>query len=381
MNIHGIMLTRNDWGILPVSVGHALENHVKILHVLDHGSTDQTPVGLKVLKAAWGERLRVYTVGPEVPFKQAVLTNIIVSIAEDTGAEWIYILDSDEFLLVDEGMSLGEYLSSLSDDVVSVRYEVSNLIAPFDFNRFILDDYLRVEYKARPSAKALLPSPYDAIYEGRATFFDVPFPPKVLFRANRKMWVNDGNHQVTPLPSAKSEISPPELLCAHLTYAGRDFLDNKASHGAQHIRLRRDKSHGWQNQLVYRLSQEKKLDEYWERHSIGPKNDLARKHLRDDRFSKEIEHSILFLRGLFGDSSAPINSAKEAALGNDDVNFGFRIIFNTCEKVDLNWAYRATDDETRRAFARRFTIRKRLVAGLRNALPRQFKVFLDRFLL
>ena len=65
MLIHGIVVSRNDWGILALSIANVLHNHADIVHVLNHGSSDQTAHGLKVLQEIWGERLKVYSSSPD----------------------------------------------------------------------------------------------------------------------------------------------------------------------------------------------------------------------------------------------------------------------------------------------------------------------------
>lgn len=112
MNIHGIVLSRNDWGGLAVAISHAFK-HVDVIHALNHGSDDQTADGLATLQAMWGDRLKVYTASPEVPFDQSLLTNIVVAQAEAQGANWIYVFDSDEFLLARPGKPLRETLTGV----------------------------------------------------------------------------------------------------------------------------------------------------------------------------------------------------------------------------------------------------------------------------
>lgn len=49
MLIHGIVVCRNDWGMLALSISNVLANHADVVHVLNHGSSDYTAHGLKIL--------------------------------------------------------------------------------------------------------------------------------------------------------------------------------------------------------------------------------------------------------------------------------------------------------------------------------------------
>jgi hypothetical protein len=333
-NVHGIMVTKNDWGLLPVSICHALTHHVNILHVLDHGSADQTRAGLKILKGVWGERLRLYRSGPELPFQQALITNILVTVAEKLGAEWVYVVDSDEFLLGNPTVKLQRELETLSASVVAVRYEVRNFITPSNFNRFCLDHYESVKYMANPRAEKILPSPYDAIYSGTATYFDAPFPSKLIFRANTKLWIRAGAHSINWFPSGTREITNPGLMCAHITFAGRDFLLNKVAHGEELIRQGFPKGHGWQSQLLARLARENRLDEFWRRHSIGADSNLKHIHSATEVLSSGLKDSITFLKDLFrSDDLSKELKPVEIIQEKIDEYFDFAMVFDAVQRV------------------------------------------------
>lgn len=253
MKIHGVILSRDDWGPLAVSICHALVHHVDVVHVVDHGSLDQTSSGLHILKEIWGERLIVYSTGPGVPFKQSLLTNMIVSFAEAHGADWIYVFDADEFLLVKPGFSLRRELSKLEENVASVRYTLRNYISTFDFDRLNLECYCGLRYKSRPGPAYSLNFRWDAIYTEKSTFFDFPFPPKVIFRTRKNLLINDGAHGLMWLTRGQKGVHLPKIEAAHLTYISRDTLENKKTHGETLIKLGLPRWHGWQSQLIFKL--------------------------------------------------------------------------------------------------------------------------------
>jgi hypothetical protein len=108
MKIVGIVFAKNEWGLIVVSISHALINHVDEVYVVNHASTDQTFNGLNHLKKLWGERLHIITIN-NIGFFQEEATNTIIQISKKSNPDWIYVFDADEFLLADESTSLKKY--------------------------------------------------------------------------------------------------------------------------------------------------------------------------------------------------------------------------------------------------------------------------------
>jgi hypothetical protein len=301
MNIHGIVLTRNDWGGLTVAIGHAF-NHVDVIHVLNHGSDDQTAHGLATLQSMWGDRLKVYTAGPKVPFNQSLLANIVVAQAEAAGAEWIYAFDSDEFLLTRPGKSLRETLTGVDSQVVALKYAVRNFIAPADFDKLNLDHYLRLRYKSRPTAAYDPRQAWDTIDAGTTTFFDAPFPSKIFFRANSGLMVIEGAHGLRWTLEGQTVALCHDLECAHLPLISRGTLTRKSAQGAAHIRRGLPRSMGWQNQLIHQFEQQGRLDSFWARHSISDEPGDIRNpdHVVDESLVRALGPVIRQLKAEFG---------------------------------------------------------------------------------
>ncbi len=338
MQIHGVVVTRNDWGMLPVSIAHALTHHVDVVHVLNHASDDQTASGLAVLKEIWAERLFIYSTGPESPYQQALLTNMVAFQAEKQGADWIYVFDSDEFLLAKPRISLRDRLSGLGPEVVAARYRLSNFISTHDFNKSDLTCYQGLVYKSLPGAIYVPDQAWDAIEAGQQTFFDIPFPPKLIFRANEGLHVATGCHTLAWRPARKVIANIPELECAHLTLPSKDVLFRKAAQGASHIRQGDPKRRGWQAQLIHKLHTEGRLDWFWERHSIRAGGDATTQpqHVIDEALVGSLLPALGDLTKKFGGTDLSLlggvrlasGPAKESAMGFDDV-------FQLCNYFDL----------------------------------------------
>lgn len=337
MQIHGIIVTRNDWAILALSISNVLIHHADIVHVLNHGSTDQTASGLKILQEIWGERLKVYTASAETPFNQSLLTNMMVSIVEDSAADWIYIFDSDEFLLSKENFSLREELVKLSDDTVAIKYSLSNFIATYDFDPNNLNCYNKLIYRSVPGVN------YDAaiakklIHNGKLTFFDVPFLSKMIFRANSNLLISDGAHKFRYKLSNQVVKSLEQADCAHLTLYSKSNLERKSIQGKSHIDRGLPAYHGWQNQLVHQLDMEGKLDWFWERLSIKTEQNHVSnpKHTIDESLVDCLQASINLLKNKFGGMILSEVSGSPLKIGaGEETSLRFDDTFNLCDFFD-----------------------------------------------
>jgi hypothetical protein len=326
MQIHGVLLTRNDWGLVAVSIANAL-NHVDIVHVLNHGSTDLTAKGLVVLKRIWGDRLKIYTASESIDFDQSLLTNIIISIAESQGSSWIYVFDSDEFLINYPGFSLKDELSKVENDVFAIRYRVENYISTHDFDINNLNHYQNLIYKSCPKLNYDFRSAYNEIYKGETSFFDIPFIPKVIFRANLNLLLHDGAHGFKwNLPNQKM-INSSKINCAHLTLSSRNLLFRKSAMGESHIKLHRPAKHGWQNQLIHKLELEGRLEWFWERHSIKDGSDKNPNHIIDKTLVKSLENIIDLYIQKFNGANLSLLPETSSINKEENIQFSFDDIF------------------------------------------------------
>ena len=336
MNIHGIVLTRNDWGPLTVAICHAF-NHVDIIHALNHGSDDQTAHGLAVLKAMWGDRLKVYSASPQVPFDQSLLTNIVLAEAEAQGADWIYVFDSDEFLLTRPGKSLRETLADADSQVVALRYVLHNYISPAEFDKLNLDHYLRLRYKSRPTVAFDPHQTWDAIDAGTSSFFEIPFPTKIFFRANSGLMVSVGAHGLRWTFEGQTVAVCRDLEAAHLPLISRDTLKRKSAQGAAHIKMGWPRDRGWQSQMIHQFEQQGRLDWFWAQHSISDEMGDTRNpsHMLDESLVRALSPVIRQLKAEFGGENLGGISGMPFRTGNDGATeLTFDDVFRLCGFFD-----------------------------------------------
>jgi len=337
MKIVGIVFAKNEWGLIAVSISHALINHVDEVYVVDHNSTDQTHNGLKHLKQLWGERLHIITI-TSIGFFQEEATNTIIGLAKKSNPDWVYVFDADEFLLVDQSTSLRAILSATDMRYKAIRYPLNNYISLSDFNDLSLDDYKKIIHKSTPNPEFQettgaidrksdkkhqnVKTSAELIYDGEATFFDIPFPPKVIIRFSNFMHLESGAHSAIDFKGEMSGILINEIEAVHLTYPTKKRLKNKAKQGEFHIKNNFPPNHGWQNQLVYKIKEEGRLDWFWAKHSISENStseNLSPAHIIDRRFSEIISRTIDFLEKGFQskDLSMVSDTLLESGSGNE----------------------------------------------------------------
>lgn len=266
--ITGITQCKNEWGLVALSIGYALVNHVDEVYVLNDSSTDETHAGLAYLQDIWPGRIHVYNQA-EGQFIEEGQLNALVGLAQQSKPDWIYFFDADEFLISRNGSSLKDCIGALPANCHALRYELKNFVLPRNFNEQSLTDYLSVEHEAMVATTVPKTSPhkYEEIYKGNLNFFHMPFPSKVIFRNQGWMHLAAGSHDVDYNKDVTTQPTD-QLYAAHLSWISLERLRRKADLGKTHIVNGYPKNHGWQNQLIYQIASEDRLEELWERHSL-----------------------------------------------------------------------------------------------------------------
>ena len=270
--ILGILLARNEWPLLGMCITHALTNHVDELLIIDHSSTDETEVGVASLQAKWGGRLQLMRLG-KGPLHHQALNLVILEAIEKKRYSWIYHVDADEFLILPEKKSLKELLIGLPLDVEVVRYQLFNFIAPQDFRE---DDF--EQYKELTS-RAVIDGTSDRNFEElisritnfQASFFDSPFPSKVIYRATIESWPIAGCHALVGMTETnESALGEEVIFAAHLPFLTRERLIRRADHGKELREAGYPRDFAWQSQVVDEMRSLGQLEKFWNLHSISP---------------------------------------------------------------------------------------------------------------
>lgn len=300
--VHGVVVARNDWGPLAVAITHAL-SLVDCVHVLDHGSTDQTASGLAVLAEHFGDRMRIYRAQPSTPFDQKLLTNALIAFAEADGADWVYVFDSDEFLIHPSAQSLKEDLRAFDTEVLAARYPVSKFISLRHFDRTNLEHYRELRFRALPQLHDISPDVgWEYLYGGDGTFFDLPSNSKIIMRTRSGSIITQGAHHLYLHPRGGRIVDLDGFECAHVTLIARDMLERKSANGRAHRERGLPRSFGWHNQLINQLDVEGRLDWFWGRHSLDPTTGEVSgpNHETVDSLVESLDPSLRILATIFG---------------------------------------------------------------------------------
>ena len=119
MKLWGVAMARNEADVIEAFIRHNL-TVLDGLAIVDHGSTDATPAILAALSAE-GLPLRI-EVNTELEFRQSeVVTRLARRIFATTDADFIFLLDADEFLKVPSRARLEAALASLPPGVHAVQ--------------------------------------------------------------------------------------------------------------------------------------------------------------------------------------------------------------------------------------------------------------------
>ncbi len=321
--IVGYVMARDEWPRLALAITHALANHVDHVLVLDHASTDETATGLGHLERAWPGRLSVYRLD-DPDYSQEAATALMARVGRFAEHEWVYVFDADEYLLAPRGQGLRDILADVPPDVDAVRYEVHNWVAPSTFDDADLARYDEIRYRARPNIFAEVPGEIlaDEIERGNMNYFDARFESKIIMRGHRASWIKAGAHDLKHTQGVH-EIDEPasRLRAAHLPLPSRRQVALKSRHGQALIDSHLPRSHGWQNQMLRRMEQSGRLDDFWASHSIPADGEQGVSNMPpttepDGALAEALEPSIKMLIGEAEEPSAScLRHARRAHTG------------------------------------------------------------------
>jgi hypothetical protein len=316
--------------------------HVDEVYVLNHSSTDGTYQGTRRLQQLWPGRLHVVEYHDNHFWQEACLSALI-EVSQRSSPDWIYVFDADEFMIVGQGRSLREILREVDPDYSVVRYQVQNWISTEDFDEGDLDCYRMLRYRSMPNRSISLPyeARADAIRNGEVSFYDLAFMSKVIFRNMEGLWVAAGTHTLkAPSKLPVLELKSDVLRVVHLPLLSRSRLDGKARTGQLKVQDHFPAWHGWQNQMMWRLSQEGRLDEFWQNHSIAAREKSESSSptgfALDDSFVRAIEPVLRLFEDGFGSRVLQRGATQDSSMREPaDSQIPFGTAVHACRKLQL----------------------------------------------
>jgi hypothetical protein len=351
----GILLARNEWPLLGMCISHALTNHVDELLVIDHASTDETELGLKVLQSKWGSKLQIVKLA-KGPLHHQALNLVTLEIIDRDRYSWVYHVDADEFLIVAEGKSLKALLTEMPIDVDIVRYPLFNYVAPRDFQESNFEQYKELTFRAKTDDKLTLDfeEMINAIMNFKASFFDIPFPSKVIYRTSVDSWPIAGCHALVGKSENDEFVLTEDLVfAAHLPFLTRDRLIRRADHGKEIREAGYSRDFAWQSQLVDEMRSLGQLDNFWASHSIDRKNweteNLLPQAVRDERLVDTLVSTISTFKENLTTYETQEKDLIDSSRESIGLASGVNAVQRMAEKKDSSMALVASENSTLRS--------------------------------
>ena len=207
------MVVRDAADLLEINLHHHLLEGVERFLVLDHQSVDETPRILERFAAAgvveW-ERV-------EGPFCMEGWLNELALTAYLQGADWVLPIDADELWTAGEERRLSAALASTEADVIEAR--VLNFVQERDQLRSEPGSLLRMIRRVEP----VVPQGpgLRRFLDGTLPLVAVECPVKCISRADPRLWIRRGNHEVRH-PGVRERRS--DIACLHAPLRSRASL-------------------------------------------------------------------------------------------------------------------------------------------------------------
>lgn len=193
---HVVMVVRNEWPLLALSLSHALQNYACCAYVVDTGSSDGTRDGLNLISEIFPGRIKTFSC-VDREFDQAAITNIFIDVSNQTQPRWSIVLDGDEFLYLPNYGSLLTSLGSIGEEWEALELSVVNYALGTLYRETEIESIVENSYQVSIRTRG-----FAALEQHRREWAaELAIPqnqgtmPKLLFRNNSHYFTGPGNHQ------------------------------------------------------------------------------------------------------------------------------------------------------------------------------------------
>jgi len=344
MKIHGVVVARNEWPLLGLSISHALFYHVDKVFVIDHSSTDDTKNGLAELQKVWPDQIEVFRYEDNL-FDQEALTNILLHISNQENPDWNFIFDADEFLVSPTDKSIEDLLSNLGEKWNAIAMQLENYIVPLGFVDTRLDDYQLVDhYVTFVNHVGDRDEFHEQVKRNEKLLHEFRVPSKILVKNNSGDFVDAGQHQLkygdgkfwhlwdTTVAASNKE----DWLICHLPYTS---LKRFKARKDVHERI----NNNFANKVFAKtITPDEDITQMWDRLQMHP-GDTNPILVKDSSLSKSFAPLTIKLAPHWGKILQPEHHNVMYRISSEAIEFAVTVVNKYIKKSDELWANQKGD--------------------------------------
>lgn len=339
MKVHGVVIARNEWPLLGLSISHALFYHVDKVFVIDHSSTDDTRNGLAELQKVWPDRIEVFRYDDAL-FDQEALTNILLHISNQENPDWNIIFDADEFLVSPTKKNMKEHLSTLGGKWNAIAVQLENYIVPSGFVDTRLEDYLLIDHYVTSVNHVVDRDEFhEQVKRNEKLLHEFRVPSKVLVKNNSGDFVDAGQHQLKYgdgkfwelWDTTVAAINKEDWLICHLPYTS---LKRFKARKDVHERI----NNNFANKVFAKtITPDEDIAQMWDRLQMHP-TDTNPVLVPDSSFSKSFAPLVEKLAPHWEKISNPDDQNVVYRISSEAIEFAVTVVNKYISRCDQLWA-------------------------------------------
>ncbi len=261
--VFAVMIVRDAVDVVGAVLRNTLALGVERVIVLDNGSTDGTTRVLKRLARRHPIQWSAY----EGPFLQAEITSGLVADAVAAGADWVMVVDADEFWWCERGL-----LDVLDNTDAGALYcPRLQFVQRWGVERATPPGLLSMTRHAiaRPPEH----DPPDVVERGEASVLEICPPRKVIVRAGPGVGVAVGAHDAVNAPGPLAPAD--DIVVLHAPLRARSALIGRIARSPL-PRSSQEPLTGWHGNRWARMAAEDPaaLEAEWRANAYGPNGTL-----------------------------------------------------------------------------------------------------------
>ena len=238
MKVAALMIVRDEADVVGVNLAHHRAVGIDEFWVIDNGSSDATT---DILRKASGDGA-VHWRRDDGPFAQAAMTTELARDAHRAGADWVVVIDADEFWVTD-GRDLHRILGAVDGDVGCLAVDVVNYVQARWVTAAWAGSLLTMTRRAADAVGTSAEAQW-LVEHHHAGYVETAYPRKMVSRSEATITVAAGNHRVE---GVDGRVEPTAAVtCLHAPLRARDRIVVKGGHADRMPHDAFGSGDGWQ---------------------------------------------------------------------------------------------------------------------------------------